>query len=535
MSKIKAFSDLNIDDDILEAIEDLGYKEPTEIQANCIDELLSGNDLIGQSQTGTGKTAAFAIPMIELIDPDDRRLQGVVLCPTRELCMQNAEEIRKLLKYKPGIRVVSVYGGQPISYQISDMRKGVQILTATPGRLLDHLRRHTLKLDQVQMVVLDEADEMLHMGFREDIDLLLSQMPEPRQTVLFSATMPEDVRAIAREYMESPIEVRTTPTDNLTVEKITQQYFDVKAKAKTDALCRLLDLESPDRAIIFVNTKKRAAELSDELLKRDYPVDALHGDLKQAQRDLVMRRFKKGDLKLLVATDVAARGLDIHGVDAVFNYDLPDEPEYYVHRIGRTGRAGKEGKSYTFIVGKEIDKLSQIQEYTGTVVEPRRLPTLQEVEEAHRQQLIESVRAILKGGDPTLPSAGKYQKAVEALVAEGYDPTLVASAIMAKLLYVPHAQNDSLSGIPTKVVGENEEMIRLHFSLGRKHRIYVKDLIGAISTRCGVPQSAIGHIDILEGFSYVEVPSSCAGDVLKVLDGDEIKRQKVYVSLASSR
>lgn len=532
MKQFTSFEDLNIDDDILEAIEDLGYTRPTEIQAGCIDELLSGNDLIGQSQTGTGKTAAFAIPMIELIDPDDRRLQGVVLCPTRELCMQNAEEIRKLLKYKSGIRVVSVYGGQPINYQINDIRKGVHILTATPGRLLDHLRRHTLKLDQVQMVVLDEADEMLHMGFREDIDLLLSQMPEPRQTVLFSATMPDDVKAIAREYMEDPVEIRTTPDDQLTVQAISQQYFDVKARSKTDALCRLLDLEEPDRAIIFCNTKKRASELSDELLKRDYPVDALHGDLKQAQRDLVMRRFKKGDLKLLVATDVAARGLDISGVDAVFNYDLPDEPDYYVHRIGRTGRAGKEGRSYTFIVGKEIDKLSAIQDYTGTVIEPRRLPTLQEVEEAHRLRLLDDIRKILAAADPSLPSPSRYLKDVELLVSEGFDPAMVAAAILARTLYVPAAA-DPLSKVPQKVVADPDETIKLHFSLGRKHHIFVKDILGAISATCGIPQNVIGHIDILESFSYVEVPASAAQDILKLLDGGEIKHQKVHVSLAS--
>ncbi|MCF0134867.1 MAG: DEAD/DEAH box helicase [Lachnospiraceae bacterium] len=534
MSEIRSFSDLNIDEDILDAVRDLGYERPTDIQARCIDTLLEGNDLIGQSQTGTGKTAAFAIPMIELIDPDDRRLQGVVLCPTRELCIQNAEEIRKLLKFKAGIRVVSVYGGEPINYQINDIRKGVHILTATPGRLLDHLRRHTLRLDQIQMVVLDEADEMLRMGFREDMDLLLSQMPVPRQTVLFSATMPEDVAAIAREYMEDPVEVRTTPQDKLTVEKISQKYYDIKAGAKTDALCRLLDLERPDRAIVFVNTKKKAADLAGELIRRDYPVDALHGDLKQVQRDLVMRRFKKGDLKLLVATDVAARGLDISGVDAVFNYDLPEEPEHYVHRIGRTGRAGREGRSFTFIVGKEINRLADIQAYAGTELEPSRLPTLQDVEEAHCARFMQDIRDILKGTDPSLPSPEKYTACIRELEQEGYAPSRIAAAVMAKALYVP-SSSDPLAGAPARIISNPDTKVKLHLNLGRKHKLYVKDIIGALTTLCGIPRDSIGHIDILESFSYVEVPASAASDILKLMNGKEIKQQKVRVSPAENK
>jgi len=533
MEETKTFEELNIDEDILEAVRDLGYETATPIQISCIENLLKGYDLIGQSRTGTGKTAAFAIPMIELVDPDDRRMQGVVLCPTRELCMQNAEEIRKLLKYKPGIRVVSVYGGQPINYQINDMRKGFQIMTATPGRLLDHLRRHTLKLDQVQMVVLDEADEMLDMGFKEDIDLILSQMPEPRQTVLLSATMGEDVKEIAREFMEDPVEIRTTPEDRLTVDEISQEYFEVKAKMKTEALCRLLDLEMPERALIFCNTKKKAAEIAEALKERELPADALHGDLKQAQRDLIMRRFRSGDIKWLVATDVAARGLDIHGIDVVFNYDLPDEMEFYVHRIGRTGRAGKTGRSYTFIVGKEIEKLAQIQSYTGAKVTPRMLPTLQEIEACHKDRLLGEIRQILKGTDPSLPSVTKYRAEVEGLMAEGYDAPGIAAALMAKLLYTP--SSDPLSRHPSLIVSDTDEMVRLFFSIGRKQSVRVKDLVGLIAAKCGVPASAVGHIDILETFSYVEVPSSTAAEVIGTLDGETLKGSRLSVQLASAK
>ena len=529
----QTFESLGIDEDIISAVEDLGYTQPTPIQAQSIEKLMKGYDLIGQSQTGTGKTAAFGIPLIELIDPEDRRLQAVVLCPTRELCLQVTDELHKLLKYKSGIRAVSVYGGQPINRQIQDIKKGAPIVVATPGRFLDHLRRHTLRLDQVQMVVLDEADEMLNMGFRDDIDLILSQMPTPRQTVLFSATMPEPIRELAASYMESPLEIRTTPEDQLTAADIEQYYFEMKAKMKPDALRRLLDLHRPTRSLIFCNTKKQVASLTEYLQKYDYPADGLHGDLKQSQRDLVMRRFRQGDVSILIATDVAARGLDISGIDIVFNYDIPEEQEAYVHRIGRTARAGKSGTSFTFVVGKELGRLQEIMQYTGTSIEPRRLPTLQEVEESLRAQLMDDVKDRIQSG-----KAAKYLGAVHHLTQEGFEPAEIAAALFSHILYEPKdPYGDELSKAPTRVNADgyqNSPMVKLHLNVGKKHRIRIKDIVGSIAGECGIPGSALGHIDILETFSYVEVPAALAGDVLTIMNDNMIKGKKIKIELAEA-
>lgn len=533
MNPAQTFQSLGIDEDILAAIQDLGYTAPTEIQTLSIEKLLKGFDLIGQSQTGTGKTAAFGIPLIELIDPDDSRMQATVLCPTRELCIQVTDELRKLLKYKPGIRVVSIYGGQPINRQIQDMKKGVSIVVATPGRFLDHLRRHTLRLNQVQMVVLDEADEMLNMGFRDDIDLILSQMPSPRQTVLFSATMSDPIRQLASSYMESPAFIRTTPDDQLTVDQIEQVYFEMKAKMKPEALRRLLDLSHPTRCLIFCNTKKQVAALTEFLQKYDYPADGLHGDLRQSQRDLVMRRFRQGDISILIATDVAARGLDISGIDVVFNYDIPEEQEAYVHRIGRTARAGHSGTAYTFVVGRELSRLQQIMQYTGTPIEARRLPTLQEVEESHREQLLEQLRTIMDQGH-----TAKYQGTVQHLIQEGYTAENIAAALFSHILYVPRQDTrfeDSLSKAPTKVTAndlQNSPMVKLHINLGKRHRIRIKDIVGSIAGECGIPGSSLGHIDILETFSFVEVPASFVSEILETMNGNEIKGKPVKIELA---
>ena len=530
-----SFESLGIDDEILSAIQDLGYTSPTPIQAMAIQELTKGYDLIGQSKTGTGKTAAFAIPLIELIDPDDRRLQALVLCPTRELCMQNAEEIRKLLKYKQGIRVVAVYGGQPINHQIQSLKGGVQILTATPGRLIDHLRRHTLKLDQVLMAVLDEADEMISMGFKDDIDLILSQLPEERQTVLLSATMPEDVVKITEEFMEDPKLIQLSSDTALTVESTRQLYCEVKPKDKTEALLRLLTIEQPDRALVFCNTKKLSDELAEALKKRNLPAEGLHGDLKQVQRDLTLRRFKNGDVKILVATDVAARGLDIQGIDVVFNYDLPLEEEFYVHRIGRTGRAGKEGKAYTFITEKELPRLKEISAYTGHDVSPFKIPSLQDVNKALKDKRLSLVKQILTGSSPTLPRYQKYAEDIESLVSEGFSEKDIAAALLASLLYIPEAGSDPITKMPKRLVQHPEKTIRLFVSVGRRQKVKVKDLIQAVTTTCGIPAGNIGQIEILETFSYIEVPLELSGDIVGAMDGTTIKGVMLHIEVANQK
>ena len=534
--QITTFNTLSIDEDIVQAMHDLGYQKPTPIQSLSIPKLMQGHDLIGLSQTGTGKTVAFAIPLIELIDPDDRRLQAVVLCPTRELCLQVAEEIRKLLKYKPGIRTLAIYGGQPINQQINAMKRGLQIVVATPGRFLDHLRRHTLRLDQVQMAVLDEADEMLDMGFREDMELILSQMPTPRQTVLFSATMSEDIKQLIAQYMEDPKEINTIPEEHRTVDEIEQIYFELKEKMKPEALRRILDLEAKSRVLVFCNTKKQVADLTEELLKAGYPAGGLHGDLKQVQRDLVMRRFRGGELSILVATDVAARGIDIRDIHIVINYDLASDPETYLHRIGRTARAGRSGKAYSFVVGKELKHLKEIMAFTKSEISPRRLPTIQEVEEIKRDQLVEQVTQVIDSGQTI-----KYSGLVKHLIQRGYDAEKLAAALFSVLLYLPgrsQAEHENeLTKMPTKILPDeiqNAPRIKLHLNLGRQHRIRVKDIVGAIAGECGIPSALLGHIDILDTFSYIEVPAPLAQDILQIMNHREIKGKSVKIEMAQS-
>ena len=357
---ITKFEDLPISDEIKRSIAEIGFEEPSPIQAQSIPVILSGKDVIGQAQTGTGKTAAFSIPILEKVDPNNKHLQAIVLCPTRELAIQVSKEIRKLGKFKSGIKTLPVYGGQPIDRQIKALKSGVQVVIGTPGRVIDHINRKTLKLDDVKMVVLDEADEMLDMGFREDIELILNQTPIERQTTFFSATMPKEILELTKLYQHEP-EIIKVVRKELTVPNIKQFYIETRRANKLEVLCRLIDVYNPKLSVVFCNTKRGSDELVSELQARGYFADALHGDLKQTQRDIVMDKFRQGTIDILVATDVAARGIDVDDVDMVFNYDLPQDEEYYVHRIGRTGRAGREGVSFSFVYGKEMRKMRDIE------------------------------------------------------------------------------------------------------------------------------------------------------------------------------
>lgn len=372
------YSDAQMNDNILKAVTEMGFEVMTPIQEQAIPVLLEGKDVIGQAQTGTGKTAAFAIPMIERIDGSIKRPQGIILCPTRELAMQAAEEIRRLAKYMHGIKVLPVYGGQDIGRQIRALSQGVQIIVGTPGRVMDHLRRHTIKTDEIKMIVLDEADEMLDMGFREDIETVLKDMPEEHQMALFSATMPQAILDIAGTYQKDAVFVKVTPKE-VTVAAIKQAYYRVAKKDKMEAMCRLLDYYQPVRSLVFCNTKRMVDEMTGILKDRGYEAEGLHGDLSQNQRDTVMNLFRNGRCGILVATDVAARGIDVNGVDAVFNYDIPEDIEYYVHRIGRTGRAGKAGRSFTLISGREIFKIRDIERICHTTIKERKIPAAKDI------------------------------------------------------------------------------------------------------------------------------------------------------------
>lgn len=389
-----------IDTRIMKAVSEMGFEQLTPIQEQAIPVMLAGKDVIGQAQTGTGKTAAFGIPLLQRIDPEDNSLQGLVLCPTRELAVQAAEEIRKFAKYMSGIRVLPVYGGQDITRQIRSLKGGVQVVVGTPGRVMDHMRRHTMKFEALKTVVLDEADEMLNMGFREDMETILSQIPGSHQTVLFSATMPQAILDITGQFQQDPVFVKTIQKE-LTVPSIKQYYYEVSRENKREAVARLLDYYNPKRTLIFCNTRKMVEELAEHLKGRGYFAEGLHGDLSQAMRDRVMASFKSGTSDVLIATDVAARGIDIGDVEAVINFDVPQEIEYYVHRIGRTGRAGRDGRSFTLVVGREIYKIRDIERVCKTKMKARALPTSADINHAKAVKVLHEVTDILREKDLT--------------------------------------------------------------------------------------------------------------------------------------
>ena len=415
-----------IDGRIIRAVEEMGFETMTPIQEQAIPVMLEGRDLIGQAQTGTGKTAAFGIPIIQKIDPEERGLQAIILCPTRELAIQAAEEIRRFAKYMHEVKVLPVYGGQDISKQIRALSKGVQIVVGTPGRVMDHMRRHTLKTNKVRMIVLDEADEMLNMGFREDIETILKDMPEERQTALFSATMPRPILEITKEYQKEDAEyIRVTPKE-VTIPLIKQAYYQVQRKDKEEVLTRLIDYYHPKRSLIFCNTKRMVDELSEHLKDRGYQAEGLHGDLSQGQRDTVMNLFRGGRMDILIATDVAARGMDVDDVEAGLNYDVPDDIEYYVHRIGRTGRAGKAGRSFTLVVGREMYKIRDIERVCHTKIRERNIPSAADITSVKAEKVLEEAIDTIQ--NKNLDTAMDFLR--EKLVDSEYTALELAAAFM---------------------------------------------------------------------------------------------------------
>ena len=418
------FKDLHLSKEMYHAIADMGFEEPTTIQNRSIPHLLDGKDVIGQAQTGTGKTAAFGIATLERVDPKNKGLQAVILCPTRELAIQVSEELKNLSKYKKGIRILPVYGGQPIGRQIKALKAGVQIVIGTPGRIMDHLDRRTLKVGSVKIIILDEADEMLDMGFRDDIETIVKKIPKQRQTILFSATMPKPILKLTKRYQNNPQLIKLVHKE-MTVPDVEQFFVEVKQQARTEVMSRLIDLYNLQLSLVFCNTKKRVNELVDHLKARGYLADGLHGDLQQNQRDRVMASFRKEEIDILVATDVAARGIDVGATDAVFNYDIPTDDEYYVHRIGRTARAGKSGRAFTFVTGKEMYRIRQIQRFTKTKIIPQKVPSISDVEAIRTNLLLERVKGTIDAGH-----LGKCNNLVEKLIQEDYTSLEVAAALL---------------------------------------------------------------------------------------------------------
>ena len=543
------FEDMNISNEICRAVLDMGFEEATPIQSQAIPVILEGKDIIGQSQTGTGKTAAFGIPLLERINPEDRRLQALILCPTRELAIQVSEEFRKLLKYKDNIRVLPIYGGQPIDRQIAALRKGTQVVIGTPGRVMDHMRRRTIKAETVQMMVLDEADEMLDMGFREDIETILVKIPEEHQTLLFSATLSPEILDITKRFQRNPEFIKIVRKE-LTVPNIEQYYFDVKEKTKLDALCRIIDVYDPKLAMVFCNTKKRVDDLVEMLQGRGYFAEGLHGDLKQAQRDKVMQKFRNGTIEILVATDVAARGIDVDDIDVVFNYDVPQDDEYYVHRIGRTGRAGREGKAFNLVVGKEVYKLREIQRYCKTRIIPQAIPSLDDVTSIKADKILDQVGEVLQDSD-----LSKVIDIVEKRVLEEDYTTLDLAAALLKMMMGEEGEELLEENRPLRELedledesrrsrggrngrgsrGRNEDVARLFINIGKNQGIRPGDILGAIAGESGMPGRMVGSIDMFDNYTFVEVPREHADVVLQAMRGAKIKGKNVHMEKANRK
>ncbi len=519
------FEALGLSETLLASLRELGYDEPTPIQAQAIPAMLSGRDVIAQAQTGTGKTAAFALPIIERLLPT-RAPQALVLAPTRELAMQVAEAVFRYGKSREA-RVLPVYGGQPIERQLRALERGVQVVVGTPGRIMDHMRRGTLALDAIRTVVLDEADEMLDMGFAEDIEYILQYTPPERQTALFSATLPEAVQSLAQRYTRDPLRISVI-SETLSAPRIKQVYYDVLPREKLDALCRVLDVETPASAIIFCRTRAEADQLGESLQGRGYLAEVIHGDLSQAMRDRVMKRFREGQIELLVATDVAARGLDIPDVSHVINYDVPGDPESYVHRIGRTGRAGRAGMAISLITPRERRQLQLIERATRTRIQPSRLPTLADVAARRREAFRDALREVLAN-----ENLDPYVLMVEEMTEE-HDVTELAAAAF-KLLLNEVEQEDTLVSVEGDSAGTEAGMTRLFLDVGRFDRIRPADIVGAIANEVGLSGKQIGAIDIYDRFAFVEVPSDQAQRVLHGLAGVTLRGRPVRVSLAKPK
>ncbi|WP_373398049.1 DEAD/DEAH box helicase [Algoriphagus halophilus] len=575
MENTLKFSDLGISDEILKSVEEMGYTQPSQIQSQAIPFVLEGRDVIGQAQTGTGKTAAFAIPIIDLVDPDLNHPQAIILCPTRELAVQVEGEIQKLAKFHRRINSVAIYGGESIDKQIRTLRKGVQIVVGTPGRVQDHINRGTLKLDNAGIIVLDEADEMLDMGFRDDIEAILQEMPEERQTVFFSATMAKPILDLTRKYQNNP-EIIKVAKKELTVDRIEQVFYEVKPSLKLELMARLMTVNNYALSVVFCNTKRMTDEATESLGSKGILAEALHGDLSQAQRDKVMNKFRKGLCTVLVATDVAARGIDVDNVEAVFNYDLPLDDESYVHRIGRTGRAGKSGIAINFVTGRrDFGKIRDLERFTKATITKMTPPSVAELIELKKAQFVKDVHKILsKEEDNQI-----FEATVGQLLTEGLSIEQIALGLMklqmGDVVKEMRDQDFSLSSYgdrrreggreggrdggrdrfgrgergdrrggergerggrreggrrPERVRDAN--MARLFINLGKRDRIRPNDIVGAIAGEAGVPGRSIGGIDIYDNFSFVDVPQKDADHVIKVMKHNTIKGKNVNMEIS---
>lgn len=587
IENFETFADLGISESILQALTEMGFEKPSPIQAQGIPAVLKGSDVIGQAQTGTGKTAAFGIPVLERIDTATNAVQALVLCPTRELAVQVSEELGRLAKYQKGLRIEAIYGGDSIDRQIRSLKRGVHIVVGTPGRVMDHMERRTLKFDQVRMMVLDEADEMLDMGFREDIESILAEMPEDRQTILFSATMSKPIMSITKRFLNDPVLIKVVRNE-LTNVNIEQVCFEVKPQAKVEVMTRLIDMYHLKSLLVFCNTKRKVDEIVEDLQLRGYASEGIHGDLRQQQRSNVMSKFKAGVTTILVATDVAARGIDVSGLDGVINYDIPLDEEYYVHRIGRTGRAGMSGKAFSLVARDEKFRLKTIENYTKVKIEKGVIPSFEDIVGVRKARFVENIASTIQESS----DADLYLDVLEMLHHSGFSTEQIVGAMAKQIMGVQKNEySDSNLAWEERRGGERPErgdrrggddrrggsrferggrdsdrrggredrfaprsdsrrseggreerrsgsatpeagMTRLFLSLGRKDHILPKDIVGAIAGEANIPGKTIGAIDIYDKFTFVDVPERDARAVLRAMDGNTIKGKPVQIDIA---
>lgn len=519
------FQTLPLSEAVLRAVADMQYAQTTEIQARTIPLLLEGKDVIGRSSTGTGKTAAFGIPAVERIRGDaDVTPKVLVLSPTRELAMQISDEMRKYARYKPGVRIATVYGGQPMPIQFRQL-KTANLVIGTPGRVMDHMRRGTLRLGDLSMVVLDEADEMLNMGFYEDIQTILSEAPEKRQTVLFSATMPPAILKLTKEFQKDPVLIAVDKGQR-TLDTIEQSFYLVPLSQKMDALNLLLQQKAPNRSVVFCNTKKMVDELVEYLDRHGFAALGLHGDMKQAVRSKVMHDFKTGRVRILVATDVAARGIDVEDVDAVFNFDIPQEFEYYIHRIGRTGRAGKTGASYTLACNRaQARRVKEIEQFVKAPITEQPLPSREDIVNKRGEAFFAKIGRVLDEGEE-----GAFEEALETLNARGYSDRQVALALLAMTAgkdrrSIPVVDAPKLQPRLDDSFGSGRTYLRVN--VGRNQKIAPNFIVGAIVDATGIPAKSIGKIDIFGDHTQVELNRDDAQRVMDTMQDSKIRSYKV--------
>lgn len=535
------FSDLNLSKEVLQAIDDMGFESPSEVQEGTIPLILEGRDVLAQAQTGTGKTASFGIPMIERIQDDCDGMQGLVLVPTRELARQVSDELKKLAKYKKFISIVPIYGGADMGKQLRDLKKGADIVVGTPGRVMDHMKRKTIVLDDLKFLTLDEADEMFDMGFRDDMKTIIEKTNPDRQTLFFSATFDNDIKEFSRLYQVDPAKVIIEKKE-LTAEKIEQFYLELNRNMKTEILNRLILIHKPKKSIIFCNTKRMVEALELEIAQRGYKVDSLHGDMRQSSRDNVMKKFRNGTIDVLIATDVAARGLDVSDIDLVFNYDLPQQAEYYVHRIGRTARAGKKGASFTFVTSRDYPKFKEIEKYANIKMEKMELPTKSDVEKESLDNLFDKVnKNIIRAEDQE-----NYAEVLNKLLAEGHSLYDISASL---LKMVKESTNKTkIKDLDRVDYGKGFEMSResdsskrkskdkgmkkikgpkIFINKGKRDGLDSRDIIRLLGKHTDLAPSDIGRINIMPNFSFVEIPKKMIKDAIRDIDGKSLKGKSI--------